>query len=63
MVVEILKDDERFKIKAGQLFEAKRYWLDPTSKVTLLRRLTKKDRKPIGKDPECNQYLSNVRML
>ena len=63
MIIEILKHDERFKIKAGQLFEAVRYWVDPTSKVTLLRRLTKKDRKPIGKNPECNQYLSNVRIL
>jgi hypothetical protein len=63
MIVEILKDDIRFNIKAGQIFEAKRYWLDPTSKVTLLRRLTKKDRKPIGKCPECNQYISDVKIL
>lgn len=63
MIVEILKSDERLGLKKGQIFEAKRYWLDPISKVTLLRRLTKKDRKPIGKVPMCNQYLSEVKIL
>ncbi len=42
MLVEILENDERFKIKKGQLFEAKRYWLEPQEKVTLLKRVTKK---------------------
>ena len=56
MIVEILKTDERLGIKSGQLYEAKKYWLDP-DKVTLLRRLTKKERKPIGKEPLINQYI------
>jgi len=63
MIVEILKTDERTGVKQGQIYEAKRYWLDPTKKVTLIRRLTKKDRKSIGKSPDCNEYLHNVRVL
>lgn len=63
MIVEILKSDERIGIKRGQIYEAERYWLDPNDKVTLLRRHTKKDRKPIGKSPDCNEYLCNVRII
>lgn len=63
MIVEILENDERFEIKKGQLFEAKRYWLEPQEKVTLLKRVTKKDLKPIGKEVLCNQYISNVKII
>lgn len=63
MILEILENDERFNIKKGQLFEAKRYWLDPQEKVTLLKRVTKKDLKPMGKEVLCNQYFSNVKII
>lgn len=63
MIVEILKDDPRLGIKKGQIYEAERYWLDPYSKVTLLQRLTKRSRKPVGGDPSCNQYRSEVKIL
>lgn len=63
MIVEILKSDERTGVKKGQIYEAKRYWLGPNSKVTLLRRLTKKDRRPIGKEPNCNEYFHNVKVI
>jgi len=62
MIVEILKTDKRLGVKAGQIYQAEKYWLDP-DKVTLLRRLTKKERKPIGKEPLVNQYTSDVRVL
>lgn len=62
MVVEILNTDERTGVKSGQIYKAEKYWLDP-EKVTLLRRLTKKDRKPIGKEPLVNEYMCNVRVL
>lgn len=63
MIVEILKTDERIGVKKGQIYEAKRYWLDPNEKVTLLKRLSKKDRMPIGKEPNCNEYLCNVKII
>ena len=63
MIVEILKNDERFNIKKGQLFEAKRYWLDPQEKVTLLKRVTKKDFSPIGEEVLCNQYFTDVNII
>ena len=56
MVVQLLKDDPRFKLKKGEIFEAQVYWLDP-EKITLLKRL------PDGFDPECNQYRGSVKIL
>lgn len=63
MIVEILKDCELTGVRKGQIYEAIPYWLDPNCKVSLLRRLTKKDRKPIGIEPNCNEYLHNVKVL
>ena len=57
MQVKILENDDRFGIKAGEVYEAKRYWLDPTEKVTLLGRV------PDGWDPGCNQYTHSVAFL
>lgn len=61
-IVEILKTDKRLGVKKGQIYESERYFFDP-NKVTLLTRLTKKDKKPIGKPPNCNQYLNDVKVL
>lgn len=61
-IVEIINPCEHIGTQQGQIYRAKRYSLDP-SKVTLLQRLTDKSRKPIGKDPMCNEYLSNVKIL
>lgn len=63
MIVEILKTDKHVGVKRGQIYEAKRYWLDPMEKVTLIRRLNKRTRKPIGKPPECNQYFYNIKVI
>ncbi len=63
MIVQIKKTDSRFGLKVGQIYDADPYWLDPSSKVTLKRRLTKKDRKPIGKEPGCNVYRSEVEII
>jgi hypothetical protein len=63
MIIQILKKDERTGVKKGDIYLAKRYYLDPMEKVTLITRLTKKDRKPIGKDPDCNEYIHNVKIL
>lgn len=57
MRVKILKDCQSTGIKKGEIYEAKRYWLDPQCKVTLLRRI------PDGHDPECNEYFYNVEVL
>jgi len=63
MLVEILVTDKNTGVKKGQIYQAERYFLDPTSKVVLIKRLTKKDRKPIRKKPNCTQYLSNVKII
>lgn len=57
MIVELLKDEPRFKIKKGDQFEAIAYHLDPQEKVTLLRRLSD------GFVPECNEYRHNVKVI
>ena len=62
MIVEILKSCKQTGIRKGQVYKAKRYALDP-SKVTLLKRIKKKDGSEMGKDPMCNEYVSNVRIL
>ena len=41
-------------IKEGEVYEARRYQLDPQEKVTLI------GREPDGYDPECNQYINEV---
>lgn len=53
MRVKMLKDDERFKIKKGDIFEAIRYRFDP-DKYSLLRR------EGDDFDPECNQYKESL---
>lgn len=63
MLVEILKTNTNTGIKKGQIYEAERYFLDPESKVVLLKRLTKKNRKPIGKTPNCTEYLNNIKII
>lgn len=52
----VKEDDERLGVQAGEQYLAIRYLYDP-EKVTLLSRI------PDGYDPECNQYLSDVRWL
>ncbi|NWN87094.1 MAG: hypothetical protein HLX51_00905 [Micrococcaceae bacterium] len=53
-IVKMLHDDDHIGVKAGEEYAAIRYWLDPSSKVTLLRRISD------GWNPECNQYLHAV---
>ena len=53
MRVQILKTDERLGVKAGEVYEAHRYGLDP-DKMTLDGRV------PDGYDPSCNLYLHEV---
>lgn len=57
MLVKLKKDEPRFKIFAGDIFEAEPYWLDPQTKVSLLKRISD------GYDPECNEYMSNVELI
>lgn len=61
--VEIVNGDENIRTKKGQIYLAMRYWLDPNSKVSLITRLTKKDHKPIGLPPQCNEYLHNIKII
>lgn len=63
MLVEILKTDTNTGVKKGQIYQAERYFLDPTNKVVLVKRLTKKNRKPISKKINCTEYLSNVKII
>lgn len=49
-IVTILHDDPRLGLSAGEQYTAIRYWLDPGSKVMLLRRTTD------GWQPECTVY-------
>jgi len=52
---ELLADDERFGLRAGDVLICVPYWLDPGDKLTVLRRESD------GFDPSCNVYRSQVR--
>ena len=53
MRVMLLADDDRFKLKKGDVFDAKRYRYDP-DKISLLNRVCD------GFDPGCNQYKESL---
>lgn len=55
MVFELLQEDPRFKLSAGDRLLCVKYPYD--AKVTVLRRLSD------GFDPECNQYLQSVKFI
>lgn len=57
MIVRIKEDDPRFDLKAGELYNAERYWLDPNDKVTLLERVSD------GWNPMCNCYWHQVERV
>ena len=63
MVVELLNTNMNLGLKAGHYYLAEPYWVDPEAKVVLLVRLSKKDRKPIGKNPRCTQYRYEVKII
>jgi len=54
-IVEVKKSDKSLGIKKGEVYFGATYPYD--SKCTLLARL------PDGRDPQCNQYWSDVRIL
>lgn len=54
MQVKIINTDDRLGVKAGEIYEAKRYRFDPHEKVELMARV------PDGYDPLCTQYLESV---
>jgi hypothetical protein len=50
----ILTTDKRLGVKAGEVYEARRYQYDPHEKYSLIARI------PDGYDPSCNQYIDCV---
>ena len=54
MQIMILTTDKRLGVKAGEIYEAKRYQYDPHEKYSLIARI------PDGYDPSCNQYIDGV---
>lgn len=57
MIVRFKENDPRFKIKKGDVFFAKPYWLDPGDKVTLIKRLSD------DFDPCCNAYRCQIEIF
>lgn len=55
MIVAMREDDPRFKLAKGDLLLCEKYPYD--AKVTILHRLSD------GYDPECNQYIPDVRFV
>lgn len=49
-----LKEDARFNLKAADILEVEPYWLDPSDKFTVIRRVSD------GYEPSCNVYRSQV---
>jgi len=62
MIVEIKNTDNRLGIRKGQWYIAETYSVDP-SKISLLRRIRKSNKKPFNKTPMCNQYRKDVIIL
>lgn len=54
MKVKILRTDERLGVKAGEVYEARRYKYDPTGKIELI------SREGDGYTPQCTQYMSEI---
>ena len=54
MKIKILETNKRLGVVAGEVYQAKRYHMDPTEKYELL------GREPDGHDPECSQYINEV---
>lgn len=54
MQIMILTTDNRLGVKAGEVYEARRYQYDPHEKYSLIARI------PDGYDPGCNQYIDGV---
>ena len=53
----LLADDPRFGMSEGDVLECEPYWLDPSEKLTVLRRLSD------GFDPCCNVYRHQVERV
>lgn len=53
-LLRLKEDDPRFGLKAGDILECKPYWLDPSDKWTVIRRVSD------SFDPECNVYRHQV---
>ncbi len=52
--VMLLADDPRFGLRKGDILEVEPYWLDPSDKFTVIRRVHD------DFDPSCNVYRSQV---
>ena len=59
MIVKIIKGDENIGTKAGERFTAEPYEIDPSTKVVLLNKISKKN-KAFKKEMCCCEYRQNV---
>jgi len=57
LIVRMKDADESLKLKKGDILEVEAYFLDPSSKYTILRRLSD------DFDPEANVYMSQVEIM
>ena len=57
ILVKLKKDDDRMKLKKGDLLIVKPYYYDPSSKYTVIKR--------VGDDfdPRCNVYRYEVEVV
>ena len=56
-LVKLKADDARFGLLAGDILEVEPYWLDPSDKFTVIRRVSD------GYGPSCNVYRDQVESL
>ena len=69
MIVEIIEVEKSQKFpKVGEFYNAKRYWLDPIGKVTLLYKIDKNTHKKTKHqywkgELVYNEYLCNCRVV
>jgi hypothetical protein len=53
---QLLKDDDRFGLRKGDVLIGRPYWLDP-------EKITVDYRECDGRDPMCNQYRTDLKWL
>ena len=57
LLVKMNRDDDRMKLKKGDLLIVKPYWCDPATKYTVIRRVSD------DFDPRCNVYRYEVDVV
>lgn len=63
MTIQILQSYGTTKVKKGFFYSASPYPVDPGSKVIVHKRVSKATGRPFGKELNCTEYRSNIKVI